>query len=390
MDSYTYRGLSDQQQRLAATIEQLGGYWPPISAVARLLEEFGELAEVLLAESERHEALSEEMADLWIIAACLANQFCIPLPVARAATVETDDQNAPVADQMQSLLVHAGQIARVVNYYDGSKPPRNTQDWLPLTKALRHFHVRLSQLAAALKVDLESVVDDKLTASERRDRGRFEHSFDPSTAQSLTEFEVISGSTPCVFAPTARLWGAPPWRSDLSMVDNVAAFLPYLTRFAKAARLEGLDTFVVSLGLESPRTMRELAARLREVLHALVQLDPTVNRSFRGPVAQVGWQFSFGGVRMFVSVFSHLYEPTSPRYSPDATFLTFQPETSFDHCSIGSAYAQSDTTKQRIRDEFRRKGLDYPMELIDDRVEARLYLLPRFAGDTTCEWWHVR
>jgi NTP pyrophosphatase (non-canonical NTP hydrolase) len=79
------------RERVRAAMRQVGGYWRPLAAVARLQEELGELAELLmtctpdieqhaadLAErwpSELAEQCASELADLWIISTALADQF---------------------------------------------------------------------------------------------------------------------------------------------------------------------------------------------------------------------------------------------------------------------------------------------------------------------------
>ena len=381
--------LSPRQQALARAIGHLGGYWPPISAVARLLEELGELAEILThrQHGDAHPT-DEELADLWIITACLANQFCITLPDTRQEnrgqrTVETEFSN------LSLLLAHAGLIARIVNYYDGPKPPRAPQDWVPLGKAIKLFHDQLNNLAEYYKADLGAAIDLKIARTVVRDRGRFKQAFDPSVALSLEHFERIVTATSCIYAPSAKLWGSPEWDSQATLKDNVNYFKPYLIRFTKSAQAEGLDSFVVELSDQAAASsMPALASRFREFLQTLVEVDPAVNRSFRGPVDRPGWQFTFNGVRLFISVFSPVYLDSHPRHSPSGAFVVFQPETSFDHYSIGSAFPQSRKAKERIRSEFIAHNKWYPGNLIDERIEARLYILPRSEDDHENEWWH--
>ncbi len=52
-----------------------GGYWRPLAAVARLLEELGELSELLFVGDEPAGGIAGELADLWIITTALADQF---------------------------------------------------------------------------------------------------------------------------------------------------------------------------------------------------------------------------------------------------------------------------------------------------------------------------
>jgi FPC/CPF motif-containing protein YcgG len=133
--------------------------------------------------------------------------------------------------------------------------------------------------------------------------------------------------------------------------------------------------------------MDELAYSFATVLRLLVDRDPQVNRTFDHEIEKPGWQFCFNGVRMFVSVFSPIYEPSHPRHATSGTFVVFQPESSFDLHLIGSAFTSSDRVKRQIRGAFARKGYEYPHSVIDARIEARIYLLPRHDGDEGSAWW---
>ncbi len=68
------REVSTQEQ-VRTTLGAVGGYWRPLAAVARLLEELGELAEILMSPTPDAGDLAEELADLWIITTALADQF---------------------------------------------------------------------------------------------------------------------------------------------------------------------------------------------------------------------------------------------------------------------------------------------------------------------------
>jgi energy-coupling factor transporter ATP-binding protein EcfA2 len=105
------------------------------------------------------------------------------------------------------------------------------------------------------------------------------------------------------------------------------------------------------------------------------------------PYASPGWQFSFNGIRIFISVFSPLYPPDHVRHSPTTTFVVFQPETSFDQHNIGSRFAESYKIKKQVRSQFLDKNIFYPSAVIDARNEAAIYLLPRWDGDDSTIWW---
>jgi hypothetical protein len=309
------------QAQVHAMIQTIGGYWRPVNAVARLLEELAELGEALTtADAEGHgENLSGEFADLWIISACLANQFTVILPDDCAEGGEPHRDGA--GDGFVQLVEEAGRIARVVNYYDGPKNPRSLDGFPTLTAAVTSFHRTLRMLAVSHGVDLDAGVESKVADATERDRGRFAVSYDPSTADSLRAFKPVLHERPP--SRTAhRLWGAPTWDGRLTVEHNVDLIIPFLTCFAKAAERESLDGFVIRLP-DGPETgdLPALSRHLSRVLICLAARGPRPNGSFPPKVRPPGWQFSFRGTRLRISVFSPLY----PDQCEHGTFVLLQP-----------------------------------------------------------------
>ena len=72
------------------------GYWPPMSNLARLVEEVGELARLLNHEfgdkpkkdGEAHQELAEELADVLFVILVMANEQGIDLDEALVKTLE--------------------------------------------------------------------------------------------------------------------------------------------------------------------------------------------------------------------------------------------------------------------------------------------------------------
>ena len=75
--------LPAAQHAVDASIQALGGYWPPLANLARLLEECGELARAVnqthgpkpLKPGEAAAALDEELGDVLYITLVLANNL---------------------------------------------------------------------------------------------------------------------------------------------------------------------------------------------------------------------------------------------------------------------------------------------------------------------------
>jgi NTP pyrophosphatase (non-canonical NTP hydrolase) len=317
------------QAQVHAMIAAIGGYWRPVNAVARLLEELAELGEELTAADAVGEKLSGEFADLWIISTCLANQFLLTLADDRAEAAEPHQDGAEGG--FVRLVEQAGRIARVVNYYDGPKNPRSLDGFPTLTAAIKTFHRTLRTLAISRGVDLDAAVDSKVTAAGERDRGRFALSYDPSTADSLRVFRSVldrSRRRPSGDRKT-RLWGAPTWDGHVTVEHNVDQIIPFLTCFAKAAERENLDGFVIRLP-DGPETadLPALSRHLSRVLTGLAARGPRPNGSFPAEVRAPGWQFSFHGTRLLISVFSPLYPAPHGHHSQQGTFVLLEPVTS--------------------------------------------------------------
>jgi NTP pyrophosphatase (non-canonical NTP hydrolase) len=325
------------QARVHAMVQNIGGYWRPVNAVARLLEELAELGQELTPAGDGgREELAGEFADLWIITTCLANQFNIVLADATDGTNSTNGaaSERPADEEATGfvrLVEDAGRIARVVNYYDGPKNPRSLDGFPTLTAAINTFQRTLRTLAVSRGVGLDAAVDSKITAAGERDRGRFSLSYDPSTADSLRVFRSVlerSRRRPSGDRET-RLWGAPTWDGHLTVEHNVDQIIPFLTCFAKAAERENLDGFVIRLP-DGPETadLPALSRHLSRVLTCLAARGPRPNGSFPAEVSGPGWQFSFRGTRLLISVFSPLYPAPHGHHAQHGTFVLLEPVTS--------------------------------------------------------------
>jgi NTP pyrophosphatase (non-canonical NTP hydrolase) len=333
------------RERVRATVGQVGGYWRPLAAVVRLLEEIGELAELceiapgsdVAGPSGRStrdaEQLGSELADLWIITTALADQFlgavAEPDLAGRLPEDGTDQGGGgrPAGEPLGGVVVAAGRIARIVNYYDGPKTPRAFEGWIPLSEAVAGFHRALADVAHAHDVDLAKAVDAKLDAIPALDFGRFrvgEH--DPSTAASLEGFRATHAAStePAAAGPgrdaagadldveRARLWGSPEWSSE-SFTSNVQTIVADLTLFTKAAPWERLDGYVISgPAFASLALLDNWLARLLAAIVARDQMDahrtaPADARPAAAPADGSERCLTFNGLPLRASAFSPLY-----------------------------------------------------------------------------------
>lgn len=236
------------QLDVRATMAHLGGYWSPSAGVLRLLEELGEVAELVSTDAPAPDALAEELADVWIISTAVADQYLAsvaPLGAGSgAATVSAEAAAfAPAPAQamvpFEDIVAAAGQIARVVNYYDGPKAPRTLEDWTGIQPAIDAFHRALHAFASARGVELGREVGMKLERSRTIDASRFARTFDPSTAPVLDRLREFRPEL-----TDARLLGAPAWPEGPFEV-GCARVSATLRRFLRARRTERLDGLVV-------------------------------------------------------------------------------------------------------------------------------------------------
>ena len=255
------------QRLVRETMVAAGGYWRPLAAVARLLEELGELSELPAAGGEPPAELAGELADLWIITTALADQFLAE--VAEPGSAEgsgTADASAALQEAGQvgvSAVLHeagpvgvsavlraAGPIARVVNHYDGPKVPRADSPLPSLGDAIAAFHSTLGRLARASGVELGAAVREKIERIHARgDIERFgREGFDPSTAPLL---DAVGGAVASGHLPR-RLWAGPDLGTgSVSAEERAAAARGSLEMFAKAAPAEGIEGFLIA-GPEPP------------------------------------------------------------------------------------------------------------------------------------------
>ena len=219
---------SAEQRLVRETMIAAGGYWRPLAAVARLLEELGELSELVETGAEAGE-VEGELADLWIITTALADQFL--------AEVEDPASGSEALADLGMLVAAAGPIARVVNHYDGPKVPREGEPMPTLQGSIAGFHMALSAFSAARRIELGAAVRAKIERIHARgDIERFgRQGFDPSTAPVL--------SRPLPEGVPERLWGGP--EPDIEGPPPAQLTRGPLTTFAKAARAEGLQGFVI-------------------------------------------------------------------------------------------------------------------------------------------------
>lgn len=278
----------DAQRAVNGHVRALGGYWAPLSAVARLAEEVGELASAVRrrrgrARASRGDSPSHaagdgdeeamlELADVYVISTCVANQYCADLTAAYAAHAAARgpaDRDEDDADAVLRIAQLAGQVARVVNAYDGDKTPKPGEAVDTVEASVARLHAALFDFSSreppTSPLTLDEAVGRVLAKSRERDAARFAAVYDPSMCGAADAFAARARLSPPAFAAGAKIWGAPAWDPSLSDQANATRAAPHLARFVKVAPREGLDAFVVHVPL-ALATDAERGARFAEAL----------------------------------------------------------------------------------------------------------------------------
>lgn len=250
------------QQKVDETIRALGGYFRPLSGLARLIEEVGEVGEAL--ETGDESSFQAELVDVLMISTCLANQYVTDLAQQHQQLGTIEDE---VRGSFYRLVHETGQVARVMNGYEGDKPPKKTEDVIPIGTSLARLQRELFRLARPLGINLLKEIDRTNEKNLNRDRKRFALTRDPVTEATIDHFRSATGNT-------ERLWGAPVHESGLSLEAHIRASLPSLRRFLRCAQIEGIDGFVIEAPIERTDSLRSVKDRADEIGRIIKEQTP--------------------------------------------------------------------------------------------------------------------
>ena len=259
--------ILDYQQLIDQSIRRLGGYWRTLSGLARVTEEVGELAELLLTKEMDPDKIGGELADVFIISTCLANQFATDLTMeyekiglpANVTEMECSNENVSASDLLLALMRRAGTIARIINHYDGDKPMKRTEEKLSLGGQVARLHQELFSFASALQSTVFDHVAKTVRKNIKRDQHRFAITYDPITEPGA--MEALDLST--LFQQGSRFWSARPWDVSQTTEQNLSITQLTVDRFKKCAHAEGLDGLILTIPV------------LQQDAHTQFQLDPT-------------------------------------------------------------------------------------------------------------------
>jgi len=278
--------IRNYQQQVDQAVRSLGGYWRPLSGLARVTEELGELSEfVMQLEIDRQE-LGGELADLFMITASVGNQYCMDLneeftkmkyPI---IVDELYQEITPAANKemgLMKLMSRAGQIARVLNHYEGDKKKKPTEKKRRLGEEIAKFNIDLIALANFFDIPLFTIVEQILNRDVIRDKNRFDSTHDPTTEPSVEHFYQLAKGTP--YESLKKVWGSYEWDETLKLEENLQKSLFTLQRFVKVAENEGIEALV--LEIDGGEWMADEASSnqtLQRTLQYFHQFDPYIGQ----------------------------------------------------------------------------------------------------------------
>lgn len=220
--------MKEIQQRVDQMILHLGGYWRPLSGLARLLEEVGEVGAAL--RSERVGELKEELLDVIVISTCLANQYAIELKT--PSKMDVDDSTSQLYFR---LVEEAGEVARILNAYEGDKKLKPNKAGLSLQSRIEAVQSAVLSISETNDIHLIDALVPLIEEKTSRDFGRFDHTPDPITEASVRNY---------LQHRNGRYWGG----VEVKPLERISRYVEreqHLKRFMKIAKVEGLEGFVI-------------------------------------------------------------------------------------------------------------------------------------------------
>jgi len=209
--------FAHHQCAIDAALRRLGGYWPTLAGLARILEELGELA------SERGPAARRlEAADCTVATLAVANQYCVPL-VSRPPDPDVSGE--------RRALIAGGQLARLVNRIEGSKPPKPDEPGMPtLPEIVGDLVAGLAESSETSVTELVALATAAAEANSKRDAGRFVARVDAVTAPNRDLYWSGPEARSVPLTPLVGLWGVyggrATWRGQCERFLRLDAIHP--------------------------------------------------------------------------------------------------------------------------------------------------------------------
>ena len=216
------------------TVRTLGGYWMPLSGLARVLEELGELGECML-KKDYGDTFQTELSDVLVIILCIGNQYCAKLDI---STLEKQ-KNVSLEELYIKLVADCGEFARIVNSYEGNKKLKPTENPTTVEKQASIICLDIILIAQKRNLNITQLVKTTMLKVAKRDINRFDILYDPS--HSLTHDEYIKSTK-----SNYKVWGLRESKGN-TLEEDLQNNNDTITRFLKFGQVEGIDMLVIKI-----------------------------------------------------------------------------------------------------------------------------------------------
>jgi hypothetical protein len=200
-------------------------------------------------------------------------------------------------------------------------------------------------------------------------------------------FEILKSATYCPFAKGAVVEFGPEWCRERTWCENIEEHAKALSDFADTGELRKQHGFAAEVVIgPDALDLEGVRQGFKRYLFSLAKHDEDCSRCLQQDKLSEAWQFRYSGVRFFLNVFAPCYDAPHSKFikTSESFWVFYQPEYSFDLCNIDRTKLR---TKDRIRAVFAQHGMAYSGALIDQRIEALLYMFPQNGEDEPVRWW---
>lgn len=233
----------------------LGGYWPALSGLARVLEELGELAELIL-KNDFSDEFAAELSDVLVITICVSNQFCAMLQTSEL----TDVSQSTVEALYLQLAADCGEFSRIVNAYEGSKKLKPTENPKTIEKQGSLIVYDILSIAQKIGFDVLAQAEATLEKVKKRDRNRFDTIYDPVSSENHNEYMEL-------YPTDKKIWGMRK-SNEVSLQDDLSLNEDTLKRFMKFGPIEAINKLVIKIPHSSYNI--SITGVYAEALHAKI------------------------------------------------------------------------------------------------------------------------
>lgn len=182
--------------------------------------------------------------------------------------------------------------------------------------------------------------------------------YNPVHCNSTKLFKPIKQKTPCIFAKSSLIWGAPDYEKDKSLKQNIEGCVPALQNFvAQIQQGDPLDGFVIAIEQDFVDEV-DFGKAVKIALETLSKETSLIYDCMKCHVMEsTNWKYTlFDSEPFFVTTFSPFYGSFHPRNSAGVrgcSFILLQPLVSFDRHKLPPYTSTTNKITPNIRDKCR-------------------------------------